>query len=126
MKHTKIPAETKRNAIALHQKGLGYRTIAKMTMANASSVKYWLERFEKEGEKWLDNLERPAKRKKKAPDPLFLERLNEAVEACGRSLTPISTIAKKYGVPYGSLYYTLKKHPEVKKKREMLLDGPLD
>lgn len=126
MNHTKIPAETKRQAIALHQKGVGYRAIAKETGTNPSNVKYWIQRFEKEGEKWLNNLEHPRKRNRKAPDPVFLERLNEAVKACGRSLAPISTIAKKYGVPYGSLYYTLKKHPKVKEKRKMLLDGPLD
>ena len=126
MKHTKIPAETKRKAIDLHRKGVGYRAIAKATKANPSSVKYWIQRYEKDGDKWLGNLERPKKRNRKAPDPAFLAKLNEAVEACGRSLTPITTIAKMYGVPYGSLYYTLKKHPEVKEKREMLLDGPLE
>ena len=40
---------------------------------------------------------------------MFLAKLDEAVEACVLSLAPITTIAKKYGVPYGSLYYTLKK-----------------
>lgn len=40
---------------------------------------------------------------------MFLAKLDEAVEACVLSLAPITMIAKKYGVPYGSLYYTLKK-----------------
>ena len=107
---SKANEKTRVRAIKLHMEGVPAKTIARTLKTNYSNVKYWIGRFKKTHEIALQ----PYKHSTRIP-----EQLSSALKEAKSSTRPLTEIARKHGVNYSNLYYTItKRFPKIGKARK--------
>ena len=107
---SKANEKTRMRAIKLHMKGVPAKTIARTLEANYSNVKYWIGRFKKTDEIALHPYKHSTR---------ISEQLSSALKEAMSSTRPLTEIARKHGVNYSNLYYTItKRFPEIGKARK--------
>ena len=116
-------------AVELYEQGLSSNWIAAQLGVDSSQVRSWIRKYKTYGIESLRPYIRGIGDSK--DKTVFLnddkeEQFKEAYQMYATTQESISSIARRFGLNYGSFrYYLLRYHPELKERREALKSGTL-
>ena len=120
------PFSERIRAVELHKQGLGSKWIAAQLGVDDSQVRSWIRKYKAYGIESLRPYGRKAGESKSNGKSQYVnqeEQFRNAYQLYAETQESMASIARRYGLDYGSFrYYLLRYHPELKERRRKLLN----